>query len=382
MIRVMMVIFLFHPIVGGAERQAKKLAVKLRERGIAVSVAAGRLRGLKRFEYIDDIPVYRIFCLWGLKGLRRIGRYFYMLSLFFFLVSKRREYNIIHCPNTSHATFVCILAGKLLNKKVITKIGGGDCLDINLRSLFYFGSYMIKVIQKNVDKAIAIDGGTLKTLEKEGFLKNRIEKIPNGVDLPQMVNLQNIAKLKDKLGVNNYSNIVTCICRFRPEKGHEVLLKAWQEVLKRNSDSFLLLVGDGETLLERKQDTAMLGIAKKIKFTGKVFNVQDYLHVSNIFVLPSRREGLSNALLEAMATGLPCIASNVGGNVELISHEKNGLLFESGNSKQLARRILRLLDDKELAQRLGEKAQSTVSESFSIEHTANCYIQLYRSLVS
>ncbi len=377
-----MVIFLFHPIVGGAERQARKLATKLKERGVQVSVASGRLRNLKRFEYIDGIPVYRIFCLWWIKGIRTIGIYIYMLSLFFFMVSMRREYDIIHCPNTSHATFVCVLAGRIMNKKVITKMGREDCLDVNLRKLFYFGSVMINIIRKCVDKAIAIDAGTLRTLEKEGFLKEQIVKIPNGVDLPQMLGSNELSKNKDKLGATDYDNIVTCVSRFRPEKGHEVLLEAWPEVLKKKPDSILLLVGDGETLIERKQDAENLGITKKTQFTGEVFNVQDYLYVSDIFILPSQREGLSNALLEAMASGLPCIASNVVGNVEVIKHEENGLLFEFGNSKQLAEGILRLLDDKELSQRLGEKARLTVSEGFSLDNTADCYIKLYRAITA
>lgn len=375
-----MVIFLFHPVVGGAERQAKKLAMKLMEKGIQVSVVAGRLRGFKKFEYLDGIPVYRIFCLWWIKGLRRIGSYIYMLFLFFFLISMRREYDIIHCPNTSHATFVCVLIGKIMNKKIITKIGSEDCLDVNLRKLFYFGSTMINIIRKGVDKAIAIDASTFRTFEKEGFLEAQIIKIPNGVDLPQILNSNELSK--NKLGITDYDNIVTCVSRFRPEKGHEVLLKAWQEVLKKKPNSILLLIGDGETLIERKQNAENLGIIDRIRFIGKVYNVQDYLFVSNIFVLASRKEGLSNALLEALATGLPCIASNVGGNMELIKHGINGLIFESGNSKQLAECVLRLLDDKELSQELGGNARLAMLEGFSLDNTADCYIKLYQAITT
>ena len=375
-----MVIFLFHPVVGGAERQAKKLAMKLMEKGIQVSVVAGRLRGFKKFEYLDGIPVYRIFCLWWIKGLRRIGSYIYMLFLFFFLISMRREYDIIHCPNTSHATFVCVLIGKIMNKKIITKIGSEDCLDVNLRKLFYFGSTMINIIRKGVDKAIAIDASTFRTFEKEGFLEAQIIKIPNGVDLPQILNSNELSK--NKLGITDYDNIVTCVSRFRPEKGHEVLLKAWQEVLKKKPNSILLLIGDGETLIERKQNAENLGIIDRIRFIGKVYNVQDYLFVSNVFVLASRKEGLSNALLEALATGLPCIASNVGGNMELIKHGINGLIFESGNSKQLAECVLRLLDDKELSQELGGNARLAMLEGFSLNNTADCYIKLYQAITT
>ena len=375
-------IFLFHPVVGGDERKAKKLAMKLMEKGIQVSVVAGRLRGFKKFEYVDVIPVYRIFCLWWIKGIRKIGIYIYMLSLCMFMVSMRREYDIIHCPNTSHATFVCVLIGRIMNKKIITKIGREDCLDVNLRKLFYSGSTMINIIRKGVDKAIAIDTGTLRTLKKEEFSKEQIVNIPNGVDLPQILNPNELSKNKDKLGITDYDNIVTCVSRFRPEKGHEVLLKAWQEVLKKKPNAILLLIGDGETLIERKQNAENLGISKKIQFTGKVFNVQDYLYVSDVFILPSQREGLSNALLEAMASGLPCIASNVGGNVEVIKHGENGLIFESGNSKQLAECVLRLLDDKELSQKFGGNARLTVLEGFSLDNTADCYIKLYQAITA
>jgi len=124
------------------------------------------------------------------------------------------------------------------------------------------------------------------------------------------------------------------------------------------------------------------GLTDSVVFTGRVDNVDDYLRVADIFVLPSTTEGMSIALLEAMAVGLPVVASRVSGTVDVIKHGKNGLLFEPGNGTGLTDCIISLIESPNRQAELGSQARKTVEQHFSLDRIADRYAALYGSLLS
>jgi glycosyltransferase involved in cell wall biosynthesis len=143
----------------------------------------------------------------------------------------------------------------------------------------------------------------------------------------------------------------------------------------------LLLVGDGPERTALQVLAGELDLGQSVTFCGVQPDVLPYLHAADLFVLPSVSEGLSNALLEAMASGLPCIVSDIGGNVDLIADGENGLLFESGNINQLTDMLLRLLRNDIGRREFGRRARETIEADYSMDRVAKKYVELYRHLL-
>ena len=123
------------------------------------------------------------------------------------------------------------------------------------------------------------------------------------------------------------------------------------------------------------------GIADKVTFVGWVDDVSDYLRTADIFVLPSLQEGLPNSLLEAMACGLPVVATRIGGVVDIVKDGENGILVEPGDPKGMAEGIVRLFKDQEFARKIARNAFQTIKNSYSIDSIVPRYIELYRQLL-
>jgi glycosyltransferase involved in cell wall biosynthesis len=165
----------------------------------------------------------------------------------------------------------------------------------------------------------------------------------------------------------------------RQQKGLPGLLEAFARV---PAPAELCLVGDGpeRALLERRARD--LGIAERVRFAGLVDDPSPYYARAGAFVMPSWAEGLSNALLEAMAFGLPVVATRIGGNVDLVEDGVNGLLVEPGDPDGLASALARVLGDEALAGRLGAAARRTVLDGYTMERAAERYLDLYRAALA
>jgi glycosyltransferase involved in cell wall biosynthesis len=142
----------------------------------------------------------------------------------------------------------------------------------------------------------------------------------------------------------------------------------------------LSLVGDGPLRRELEALTGDLGLAGQVTFCGQVEDVSSRLAKADVFVLPSVAEGMSNALLEAMAHSLPCIASHIASNLELIRHGDNGWLVPPENAADLAQALASLVDDEALRSRLGQRARQVVDAEYSLDSVAQRYLALYRRL--
>jgi glycosyltransferase involved in cell wall biosynthesis len=163
----------------------------------------------------------------------------------------------------------------------------------------------------------------------------------------------------------------------------DVLVKAFAGLVPTlPASAQLLIVGDGEERARLENQAIELGVGPQVKFVGSVTNVEPYLQASDIFVLPSRNEGLPVALLEAMACSLPCVASATGGIMDLIRSGVNGLMVPPGDAQALQSALETLLLDPTLATQLGRQARQDAHQNYSMEHTAQDYLQLYRSLLA
>jgi glycosyltransferase involved in cell wall biosynthesis len=215
-----------------------------------------------------------------------------------------------------------------------------------------------------------------------GFPESRIVCIPNGVS----------TQTGSKATYGQVINVVTA-GRLSREKGVDVLLKAWAEVMEQNKDLRLLILGDGPLWRELVNLSKSLEITNSVVFTGIIRDISEYLVKADLFILPSRAEGMSNALLEAMGYGVPCIATSVGGNGELLNPKgkevplggyvsgENGLLVRPDDARGLSEAILYLVRNRETREQVGRKGRAMIEENYSIELIADRYIALYQHLL-
>jgi glycosyltransferase involved in cell wall biosynthesis len=207
-----------------------------------------------------------------------------------------------------------------------------------------------------------------------GFPNERIVHIPNGVEVNGM-ELKRDYTLRRGIAL-------TFVGRLHPQKGVDVLLRALRKVadVRPQVPWRLQILGDGDLRPQLEGLTRSLSLSEAVEFCGRVGNVSDYLAETDIFVLPSRAEGLPSALLEAMSQGLPCIATRIDGNADVIAHAQNGLLVNPDDEEDLATAILQLVDDRALRMRLGRQARRTVEEEYSIDYLAERHVELYKRL--
>ena len=390
--KVLMVISQFFPIIGGAEKQAQLLAKKLIEKGVCVDFITGWWNfGTPRKEKIDGIRVFRNFCVWGMFGIKNIrmirmfGGVIYEISLGIYLLLHGREYDIIHVHQFLYPAFISVLIGKkVLKKPVLVKsASSGTTSDIELLKRFPFGDFQLNILLKELDHLVAVSKATGKDFIEIGYPEAGISYIPNGVEIPSS-------------GINSRDQVaqILTLTRLSQEKGVDVLLKAWGEMVREEKDLRLVIVGCGPLESQLKTLSRSLGITGSVDFVGMTENPSKYLRKSDVFVLSSRSEGLSNALLEAMSYGIACIATNVGGNGELLRGEdreippgsymsgENGLLINSEDVKGLSEAILFLIRKRTVREEMGKRGRRFIQENYSIDLVAERYTALYQSILN
>ena len=172
------------------------------------------------------------------------------------------------------------------------------------------------------------------------------------------------------------------ISSLTPEKGHRVALQAIRDVVENFPDLRLLIVGDGIIREELYRQVSELGLDSHVVFLGKRRDIPEILSAIDIFILPSYKEGLPIALLEAMAAGKAVIATRVGENANVVIPHETGILIEPGDVKQLAEALEELFIDRTLLQRLGDNARAEVEARYSSRIMARLYCELYTSVIN
>jgi L-malate glycosyltransferase len=381
--RVQMIVRLFFPWVGGTERQAHKLARMLKAKNVDVGIATGWwFRGTPQQEVLDDIPVFRNHTLWemfGIRGLRRFGGYLYMITLLWHLWRRRGDYEILHVHGLNYHAAVAVLAARWFHRKTVVKLANsGQASDIHKMKIgqqLPLSRFLLPLALQS-DRFVATNRAIVQELIAVGVPADRITQLPNGVETDS---------IPVKVGYSLHDPVrLVFVGRLHEQKGLDVLFTAFQQLLKQYPDFNLRLqlLGDGPLRGELNSLSQQLGIADQVDFVGMTGRVYEHLQQADIFILPSRAEGHSNALLEAMACGLPVIVSDIPANLDVIENNRNGLTFRTGDPASLVKAVISLLEHPELREQLGGIARQTIESQYSLSFIAERYISLYKDVLT
>jgi len=355
---------------GGAEQVLFDLCQGLKEK---FQIRVLTLKGKGHFaKLIEDlgIPV-KSYELGRKKGFSYFLRFLYALFQTFRDLSQFQP-DIVQ-GILFQGNLAARIAGKLSGAKVV------------LCSLHTFDQAALKIIIEKLSSSLAqkylVVSEALKIfcIKKVAIPADKIVVIRNGIPLPQKVFAQD--DLREKLGIKSGARMIGAIARLHPEKGIDLLIRAFQHLASEFPDSRLVIIGDGPEKENLKKSAQSLGISSRVIFAGFQPDPEKYLSLFDLFALPSRMEAMPVALMQAMAAGKAIVAAKVGGVPELVADHQEGILVPAEDEFMLTRAISRLLREPELAKRLGENARAKAEREFSLEKMIGSYHQLYLGLI-
>jgi glycosyltransferase involved in cell wall biosynthesis len=368
-LRVAMIIQSYLPRLGGAERQLAALAPLLQSLDVELHIFTRRYPGLSAGEVIDGVPVTRT-PVWPSKALTSTA---YTLLTLAHL--RRFRPDVIHAHELLSPATTAVLAHQLWRTPVVAKVlRGGYLGDIDKLRRRLGGQRRLALLRRNVAAFITISREIERELEEIGITYPQQVPIPNGVDTDHFrpATAEARQRARTRLGLLTHAPIVLYTGRLEPEKRIDLLLAVWPAVRTVHPQATLLIVGSGP-----EQARLQVAAGEGIHWSGAVTDVRPYLQAADLFVLPSSTEGLSNALLEAMAAGLPPLATAVGGALDLIRPGENGCLIPPDNGQALEEALLGLLSNPARLAAVGQQARCGVVADYALPNVARRLRQLY-----
>ncbi|WP_089718439.1 glycosyltransferase family 4 protein [Candidatus Entotheonella palauensis] len=366
---VAMLIQRYYPHIGGAERQLAALAPLLDKLNVQLHILTRRDPGLARFEYIDHIPVHRL----PIAGPKPVASLMYTLAALRLLRQLRPD--VIHAHELLSPATTAVAAKRWLGTPIVAKIlrGGalGDLAKLQQKPL---GARRIASLRQHVDAFITISHEIDAELNTFGIDSSRRVYIPNGVNTDRFapVNRAERQLLRQSLHLPTDSPIALFMGRLAAEKRVDNLLAIWPAIRHLHPHAELVIIGTGE---EESKLRATAGPG--VTFLGAIDDVTPYLQAADVFVLPSATEGLSNAMLEALATGLPVVATQVGGASDIITDGLNGRLIPPDDLDCLQEALSILLGDDALRGTFGSRGRAFMQHHYALPVTAQRLRTLY-----
>ena len=228
----------------------------------------------------------------------------------------------------------------------------------------------------------AVCGFSARALQAvDGFSAVPVGVLENGIEPGRYGRAVDPVAAKRRLGLSSERRYIATVARFHPVKDHRTLLEAYRSVAEARPDVDLLLVGDGPLRRDLERQAERLGLDRRIHFLGVRSDVPAILSAVDVFALTSVSEAASITLLEAMASGLPVVVTDVGGNPEIVRQGIEGLLVPRGDAVSIAQALLQLLGDAGLARQLGMAGADRVRQTYQLDRTVERHYETYRRMV-
>lgn len=376
----------YHPEISSGGEQCRSVARLLRGRAEVRVLTTSVDPALPRHDHVDGVSVTRIRVdvRSGSSRLRALRR----MSID--LLRLVRVSDVVHLHGYSAKNVLVTLVAKTFRKPIVMSLhtAGQDEPDVIARH----GS-LAQWAFLSADLYLSVSRGLVDSYLAAGLPQDRILLVPNGIDVDRFVPAGDEERraLRARLGLDADRPLIVFVGFFSADKQPRVLFDAWLDLqAAQRIDATLLFVGATESAYFEVDPTiapAMRAaaeqrqIADRLHFAGVTGDVPAYLRAADVFVLPSRREGLPVALLEAMACGLPCVASRLRGSTDaIIEDDVNGVLTPVGDGDALAAALGDLLNDPQRRARLGAAARATITQRYASETTADRWLDAYDRL--
>jgi glycosyltransferase involved in cell wall biosynthesis len=210
---------------------------------------------------------------------------------------------------------------------------------------------------------------------------HNIRVVHNGVDMTRFSRLSDVKQKKASLGFAQFAHVVTLVARMSPEKNPMMFLRAAGIVLKQEPNTAFLLVGSGSLKEELELEIRRAGLGNNVFMMGECTNVEEILQITDVGALTSNTEGLPNAIIEMLASGVPVVATDCGGTTEVLEDMRTGFCVERNDENRMARRMVELLRDQGLRKAMGMRGIEAIQEKFSIHGMVETTQSIYRELL-
>ncbi|MCH2123748.1 MAG: glycosyltransferase family 4 protein [Pirellulaceae bacterium] len=380
--RIVLVTQRFWPLVGGMEGLIANLAAELKQRGELVTILTARWEPTWPKEVLHrEIRVERL----PRPTTRGWDTFRFMRALSRWLRKRRSDFDMVCVSGLGHSAYATI--GALTNHGcpvVLRAETPDDCHWHNSRP---FGN---KLKQRccRADAIIAPTPELKETLCRHEFPRDRIHLVPPGITVAEKSQPAFRTEIRDSLAQVNYdftssneSPVIVYNGRLEASQGLPDLIRAFQKVLHKSPQAKLWLIGEGtarDSLFELILDLELRG---KVLLPGGFDDVQEVLQAADLFVLPAHEDGMSLSLLEALAAGVPVVATDIPPNHRLMNHEEHGLLVPPHNVERLATAIEQQLEKKLLAKHYATQARQHVKQKFSLQQMVDRHLDLFRTVI-
>lgn len=360
--------------VGGTERGILKLMEGLDRWSFEQRICAIRGTDPK----LEESPAVRgkVFSV-GAKP-----RGFQFLPFRLMQLMKKYKPHIVHSRNWG--AIEAVLAGRMARIPVVIHSEHGYEIDM-LSGLPLRRRLLRRAVYSMCDSVFTVTRDLRKYHSEQSWVSTeRLRVIPNGVDTRLFApDDLTRSQVRRRLDFSPESIVLGSVGRMVPIKGHHTLLRAAERLIQRGFDVRVLLVGDGSELERHRQFAeSSAALNGRLTLVGTSFDVRELYQSMDIFVLPSICEGMSNTLLEAMSSGLPCVATDVGGNPELVADSRWGFLFTPEDVSGLTELLQRLVREPELRARFVAAGRAEVLSRFSLDRMLDEYTKLYFDLAT
>ncbi|MCX7343730.1 MAG: glycosyltransferase [Proteobacteria bacterium] len=368
--------------VGGAERHLSQVLPALKSMGFSIKVIVlSNKAALKPIFDKAGIPVAlgpNFDCLPNI-----IRKPIYLLtSVFRLMFNFLRNPEVIHHPFLPEAYMLTALAARLTFFKGILVMSRRTVDDYQQRRPMW--RRLEQYFHRFTKKALGNSQTIVQQLCQEGFTTDQVGLIYNGIEIEPFQNLPAKSELRNSLGFRTDALVFIVVANLYPYKGHMDLLNAFALIADKLPKNWqLFCAGRSVNTLEYLENHAsILGLSNHVKFLGSRTDTTKLFAASDIAISSSHEEGLSNSVLEAMATGLPLVVTNVGGNAEAVQNMVTGLVVPPKNPAILANALLYVALDPQLRQTYGSAGKERVLQYFTLQQCVQQYADFYKSLTT
>jgi glycosyltransferase involved in cell wall biosynthesis len=289
-------------------------------------------------------------------------------------------FTLVHA-HTSHAHTLGAMAVRMVGAAKRPKMIVARRVDFSIYRRSFFGLNGLKY-KHGVDQYITVSEAIRQVLIKDGLAPEGIECVHSGIDLARITEAPDRrAELRAELDVPEGHALVGNVAHMADHKGQRYLLDAVPEILAAVPNTTFAIVGDGELRADLLAQAKELGISEHVRFPGFRKDVPSLLKAFDLFVMPSHMEGLGTSVLDALAAGCPVVGTEAGGMPEILLDGQTGLVCPIRDGGAVAKAAIRLLEDRDLAQRLADAGQQRVVERFSTDSMVEGTLRVYRRLL-